>query len=103
MIIHIDGDGFFASCEVAQNERLRGRPVVVGQERGMAIAVTYEAKARGISRGMLMSDIRKISPDVVICNSHFDIYKAYSRRMYAIVRRYSPQVEEYSIDECFGE
>jgi hypothetical protein len=30
-ILHIDGDAFFASCEIAQNEALRGKPVVVGR------------------------------------------------------------------------
>lgn len=102
-IVHVDGDAFFASCEVAQNERLRGRPVVTGEERGMAIAVSYEAKARGVSRGMLMRDIRKLVPDVVILGGHYDIYKIYSRRMSAIMRRYAPIVEEYSIDECFAD
>ncbi len=102
-IIHIDGDAFFASCEVAQNERLRGKPVVTGQEKGMAIAVTYEAKALGVSRGMLMSEIRKLVPSVVILPGNYDLYKIYSRRMTSIVRRYAPIVEEYSVDECFAD
>lgn len=102
-ILHIDGDAFFAYCEVAQNERLRGRPVVTGEERGIAIAVSYEAKARGVSRGMLMGDVRKLVPDVVIIPGHYDLYEICARRMYSIVRRHSPVVEEYSIDECFGD
>jgi len=32
-IIHIDGDAFFAYAKVAQNERLRGKAVVTGQEK----------------------------------------------------------------------
>jgi DNA polymerase-4/DNA polymerase V len=102
-IIHIDGDAFFAYCEVAQNERLRGKPVVTGQEKGMAIAVSYEAKALGVSRGMLMSDIRKLIPDVIILPGNYDLYKVISRRMYTIVKRYAPRVEEYSVDECFAD
>jgi DNA polymerase-4 len=100
-IVHIDGDAFFASCEIAQNEKYRGKPVVVGKEKGIAIAISYNAKDRGVSRGMLMGDIRKICPDVIVLSSHYDLYKIYSRRMYAIARRYSPVVEEYSVDECF--
>jgi DNA polymerase-4 len=102
-IIHIDGDAFFASCEVAQNEALRGKPVVTGQEKGMAIAVSYEAKARGVSRGMLLSDIRKLVPDVIVLPGNYDLYKIMSRRMYEIMHRYVPVVEEYSVDECFGD
>ena len=51
-ILHIDADAFFASCEQANNPSLRGKPVVTGKERGIASAVSYEAKALGIKRGM---------------------------------------------------
>ncbi len=101
-VIHVDGDAFFASCEIAQNERLRGKPVVTGQEKGMAIALSYEAKALGVSRGMLMNDIRKLIPNVIIMPGNYDLYKVYSRRMYKILERHAVIVEEYSVDECFG-
>ena len=32
--------------------RLRGKPVVTGKERGIASSMSYEAKARGVTRGM---------------------------------------------------
>lgn len=102
-IIHVDGDAFFASCEVAQNERLRGKPVVTGEEKGIATAISYEAKKFGVTRGMLMGDIRKICPGIIIISSHYDLYKIFSCRMYAIVRRYAPIVEEYSKDVPIGD
>lgn len=100
-IVHIDGDGFFAACEVARAPQLKGKPVVVGKEKGMALAMTYEAKARGVSRGMTMRDVRAVCPEAVILDADYDSYRRYARRMYAIARRYSAKVEEYSIDECF--
>ena len=102
-ILHIDGDAFFASCEVAKNPRLKGKPVITGLERGIASALTYEAKAKGVKRGMRLSDIRKVCPDAVLLPSDYETYSLYSTRMFAIVRRYTPMVEEYSIDECFAE
>ena len=102
-ILHIDGDAFFASCEVAKNPKLKGKPVITGLERGIASALTYEAKARGVKRGMRVSDIRRICPDAVLLPSDYETYSLYSTRMFAIVRRYTPTVEEYSIDECFAE
>ncbi len=102
-ILHIDGDAFFASCEVAKNPKLKGKPVITGLERGIASALTYEAKARGVKRGMRLSDIRKVCPDAVFLPSDYETYSLYSTRMFAIVRRYTPVVEEYSIDECFAE
>jgi len=102
-ILHIDGDAFFASCEVAKNPRLKGKPVITGLERGIASALTYEAKARGVKRGMRISDIRRVCPDAVFLPSDYETYSLYSTRMFNIVRRYTPTVEEYSIDECFAE
>ncbi len=102
-ILHIDGDSFFASCEVAKNPALRGKPVVTGKERGIASAMTYEAKAQGVTRGMRLSEIKKVCPDAIILSSDYETYSLYSQRMYAIVRRYTPDVDEYSIDECFAD
>ena len=102
-IIHIDGDSFFASCEVAKNPHLRGKPVVTGKERGIVSAMTPGVKERGVKRGMKLSDVRKLVPDVIILPSDYETYSLFSERMYSIVRRYTPDVEEYSIDECFAD
>ncbi len=32
-ILHVDGDSFFASCEIARNSKLQGHPVWVGGGR----------------------------------------------------------------------
>ncbi len=100
-ILHIDADAFFASCEQAVNPSLKGKPVVTGKERGIASAVSYEAKARGVKRGMTIRDIKALCPDVIHLPSDYETYSLFSQRMFAIVRRYTPDVEEYSIDECF--
>src|SRR5215472_13083696 len=100
-IVHIDGDAFFASCEQSRRPKLQGRPVVTGKERGIAASMSYEAKARGVTRGMCIAEIRKICPEAVILPSDYETYSLLSKRFFAIVRRYTPDVEEYSIDECF--
>lgn len=100
-ILHIDADGFFASVEQAINPALKGKPVAVGAERGMATAVSYEAKARGIKRGMLLHEMKRLCPQVVFVESDYEKYSLFSLRMFEILRRFSPQVEEYSIDEAF--
>lgn len=102
-ILHIDGDSFFASCEVAKNPSLKGKPVITGKERGIASSMSYEAKACGVTRAMKLSDIRKLCPDAIILPSDYETYSLYSERMYEIVRRYTPEIEEYSIDECFAD
>ncbi len=102
-ILHVDGDAFFAACEVASKPHLRGKPVVTGLERGIASAMTYEAKAMGVKRGMPIFEIRKICPKAIILPSDYETYGFFSIRMYEIVRRYTPEIEEYSIDECFAD
>ena len=100
-ILHVDADAFFASCEQAIHPELRGRPVVTGKERGIVAAASYEAKARGVSRGVRLSEVKKICPDAVILPSDYETYSLFSMRMFGIFRRFSPDVEEYSIDEAF--
>ncbi|OHA16072.1 MAG: hypothetical protein A2825_01965 [Candidatus Taylorbacteria bacterium RIFCSPHIGHO2_01_FULL_43_120] len=103
IILHVDGDAFFASCEVALNPKLKGKPVVTGLERGIASALTYEAKALGIKRGMPLWQIRKICPGVIVLPSNYEMYSMFSERMSTILKRYAPVVEDYSIDECFAD
>ncbi len=103
IFMHLDGDAFFASCEQAVNPRLRGKPIAVGAERSIATAFSYEAKALGVARGMPTYLIKKHFPKVIVVPSTYRLYAQMSKRMIAIVRRYTSVVEEYSIDECFAD
>ncbi len=103
VIFHMDGDAFFVGVEVAKNPKLKGLPVVTGEERGIASAFSYEAKALGITRGMPIFKIKKDFPQVIVLPGDYQSYAKYSSMMFDIVRRYADDVEEYSIDECFAE
>ena len=102
-ILHMDADAFFASCEQAINPKLKGKPVITGKERGIVAAASYEAKARGIKRGMRLFEVKKVCPDAVLIPSDYETYSLFSVRMFEILRRFSPDVEEYSIDEAFAD
>lgn len=102
-IVHVDGDAFFASVEQALDWRLKGKPVVTGAERGAATSISYEAKRLGVRRGMTMGEIRRACPDVIVVPGNYTAYSLFARRMYTIVRSFTPFVEEYSIDECFAD
>jgi DNA polymerase IV len=101
-VLHIDGDGFFAYCEISRFPHLKGKPVVVGEDRGIACAMTYEAKRLGITRGMPMFKIREQFPDVVRLSSHFELYEQYANNLATILEPTLAVLERYSIDECFG-
>lgn len=102
-ILHIDGDAFFASCEQARNPELRGKSVITGKERGIAASMSYEAKAKGVTRAMRLFEIKKLCPEAIILPSDYETYSLLSKRFFDIVRRYTPDVEEYGIDECFAD
>lgn len=102
-ILHIDGDAFFTSVEQALHPHLRGRPVVTGSERGIIACASYEAKRIGISRGVSLWEARKAHPGLVVLPSDYETYSLMSKRMFDIMRRFTPEVEEYSIDEGFAD
>lgn len=102
-ILHIDADSFFASCEQSLHPEYRGKPLIVGKERGIASAVSIEAKKLGVKRGMSIGEIRALCPSILYIPSDYETYSLISRRMFEIVRRYTARVEEYSIDECFAD
>ena len=102
-ILHIDGDAFFASVEQAMAPALKGKPIVTGKERGIISCASYEAKARGVARGMPLFDAKRKCPELIILPSDYETYSLYSKRMFHIMRRFTPVVEEYSIDEAFAD
>jgi DNA polymerase IV len=102
LFLHADGDSFFVACEIARNPQYKGLPVIVGEDRGIAVAMSHEAKKLGITRGMPVFKIKKQFPKVIILPHHFDVYKEISEGVYTILLSYLEKVEKYSIDECFA-
>lgn len=102
-IVHIDGDAFFTSVEQSLHPELKGRPVVTGKERNIIACASYEAKAMGIKRGVALWEAKRKCPELVVLPSDYEAYSLYSKRMFDIMRKYTPIVEEYSIDEAFAD
>ncbi|MFC1542885.1 DNA polymerase IV [Pseudomonadota bacterium] len=101
-IAHIDADCFYASCEINRHPELKGKPVCVLSNQGaFVIAKSYDAKAKGITTGMSVWDAKKLMPNAVFLMPDFRYYGQLSGKMFSIFRRYSPDIEIYSIDECF--
>jgi DNA polymerase-4/DNA polymerase V len=102
-ILHVDGDAFFASCEEVIHPELKGKPVITGGERGIVACPNYAAKKLGIQRGVSLREAKVLCPDLIILPSDYETYSLFSRRMFNIIRQFTPQVEEYSIDEAFAD
>ncbi|KQC07124.1 MAG: DNA polymerase IV [Smithella sp. SDB] len=102
-IVHIDGDAFFTSCEEAIHPELRGKALITGGERGIVACASYPAKKLGIKRGVPLHEARNICPGLIVLPSDYETYSLFSRRMFSTMRRFTPDVEEYSIDEAFAD
>ena len=101
-IAHVDADCFYASCEQLRRPDLKGQPIcVLSSQDACVVAKTYDAKAAGITTGMPVWEARKLLPQANYLSADFRYYGQISDKLFAILRRYSPVVEEYSIDEGF--
>lgn len=100
-LLHVDADAFFASVEQAINPTLKGKPVVTGKERNIVATASYEARALGIKRGVTLWDAKKKCSNLIVLPTDYETVSIFSKRMFEIMRRYTPTVEEYSIDEAF--
>ncbi|HZJ81929.1 MAG TPA: DNA polymerase IV [Guyparkeria sp.] len=103
-IIHIDMDAFYASVEQRDRPELRGRPVVVGGDpagRGVVAAASYEARRFGIHSAMPAARAARACPEAVFLRPRFDAYRAASRQIHGIFRRYTDLVEPLSLDEAY--
>lgn len=103
-ILHVDGDSFFASCEIALNKNLEGRPVWVGGGRrgdGIVIAANRHAKKFGVKTGMACFEAARLCPRGVLCKPHYPEYRELSLKMFRILEQYAPTLQPVSIDEGF--
>jgi DNA polymerase-4 len=103
-ILHVDGDSFFASCEIALHPEWEGRPVWVGGGRrgdGIVIAANRIAKKFGVKTGMACFEARRLCPMGVTAKPSYNEYRRLSQEMFRILEEYSPTLVPISIDEGF--
>ncbi|WP_201526958.1 DNA polymerase IV [Psychrobacter frigidicola] len=103
-IIHIDMDAFYASVEQRDFPELRGKPLVVGGDpsgRGVVAAASYEVRKFGVRSAMSCYEARKRCPDVLFVLPRFEVYRAVSADIRAIMLSLTSQVEPLSLDEAY--
>jgi len=103
-ILHVDLDAFFAAVEQRDRPELAGRPVVVGGDprgRGVVSAASYEARVFGVRSAMPLRSAAALCPHAVFLPVRGTRYAEVSRQVMAILRRFTPIVEQVSIDEAF--
>jgi DNA polymerase V len=104
MFALIDCNNFYASCERLFRPDLRHVPIVVlSNNDGCVIARSNEAKALGIPMGAPAFEYEQTFKQhgVQVFSANFALYGDMSNRVMSVLSDYSPEMEIYSIDECF--
>ncbi|KAM5262892.1 DNA polymerase eta [Ctenodactylus gundi] len=107
----VDMDCFFVQVEQRQNPHLRSKPCAVVQYKswkgGGIIAVSYEARAFGVTRNMWADDAKKLCPDLLLAQvresrgkANLTKYREASVEVMGIMSRFAI-IERASIDEAY--
>src|SRR3989338_187117 len=104
IFILADCNNFFVSCEQVFNPKLLNKPVVVlSNNDGCVIARSNEAKALGIVMGVPYFQIKKRckAEGIVALSSNYLLYADMSARVMQALKKFTSEIEVYSIDEAF--
>jgi DNA polymerase-4 len=97
-------DAFFVSVEELFDPSLKGKPVVVGgkrDQRGVVAAASYAARRFGVHSAMPLRTAAQLCPGAIFVEGSPHRYREHSKKVFAILTRFSPQVEMASIDEAY--
>ena len=109
---HVDVNSAFLSWTAAhrvhvlgQEQDLRQIPSVVAPlddvRRGIVLAKSGPAKKFGVQTGEPLGMALDKCPGLVVVPPDYELYVTASRKFVELLRRFSPCVEQYSIDEAF--
>jgi len=115
IVAHLDMDAFFASVEERYTPKFRGKPLVVGSDpkngfgRGVVSTANYAAREYGIHSAMPISHAWKASQlaksqgkeEVIFLGVDFELYEKSSRAIFEVIKKYSENVEQASVDEFY--
>lgn len=108
---HIDVNSAFLSwtaielLKAGAAQDIREIPSIIGgdmtKRHGVVLAKSTPAKAFGIKTGEPVTDAYKKCPHLKNFPPNHHKYEEYSKRMMRLLSQYSPELVQYSIDECF--
>lgn len=108
---HVDVNSAFLSWSALKKLRagetldLRTVPSAVGgdeeKRHGVVLAKSGPAKKYGVRTGESLFSARLKCPELIVTPPDFDFYVQNSKALIAILQQYTPDVEQYSIDEAF--
>jgi DNA polymerase-4 len=102
-IVHMDLDSFFVSVERLRNDKLKGKPVIIGglSDRGVVASCSYEARKFGVHSAMPMRMALALCNDALVIRGDMELYSRYSQMVTEIIHEEAPLYEKASIDEHY--
>lgn len=100
----VDAKNFYCESERVHNISLRGKPLVVlSNNDGCPVSRSDEAKALGVAMAEAWFKYKDLAKrhGIIALSSNYPLYADMSNRLMSVLRRFSPDQEIYSIDECF--
>ena len=111
LIFHIDVNSAFLSWSAVYYKQkgslidLRDIPSIVGGDpitrHGIVLARSAPAKSLGIKTAESIYSAREKCPELVIVKPAYELYVNCSNALIKILSQYTPQIQRFSIDECF--
>ena len=111
IIFHIDVNNAFLSwtaillLQQGYKEDIRKIPSIIGgdekQRHGIVLAKSPIAKKYGVVTAETIYSAKKKCPNIQMFPPNFEWYSKKSRELFDYLSRYSPMLEQFSIDECF--
>ncbi len=112
VIFHVDANSAFLSWSAAyrvkvlgETEDLRDVPSVVAGDKesrhSIILAKSTPAKKYGIQTGEPLFLALEKCPELKVVEPDYELYVAASRKFVELLRSFSPQVQQYSIDEAW--
>src|SRR5687768_18606479 len=105
VVMYVDMNSFFASCEQQNDVSLRGKPVAVSAGNkyyATIIAPSIEAKRFGVKTGMKLHEARLLCPQLIAVDTHAVLYREAHIAIMKVLRQYclESEVIPKSIDEA---
>ncbi len=105
VILHCDGNSFFASVECALHPELASLPLAVcgdpQQRRGIVLAKNELAKRYGITTGQTVWEAKRRCPQLQLVQPHHNEYHRFCVALNEIYLSYTDLVEPFSVDESW--
>lgn len=104
MFALVDCNNFYVSCERVFQPQFQKTPVIVlSNNDGCVISRSEEAKALGIAMGVPEFKIKNeiIQHQISVFSSNYALYGDLSKRVMETLSTFTPDIENYSIDEAF--